>query len=50
MADYEGFRAWLATVYPKFELKHMKFEMLVMAQYDIARHGGVEGIEVSMIS
>ncbi len=24
------------------------FEMLVMAQYNIARHGGVEAIEVSM--
>ena len=26
------------------------FEMLVMAQYNIARHGGVETIEVSIIS
>jgi hypothetical protein len=26
------------------------FEMLVTAQYNIARHGGVEAIEVSMFS
>jgi len=26
------------------------FEMLVMAQYNIARHGGVEAIEVSIFS
>jgi hypothetical protein len=26
------------------------FEMLVLTQYNLARHGGVEAIEVSMIS
>ena len=26
------------------------FEMLIMAQYNVARHGGVEAIEVSMFS
>ncbi len=39
MADDDGFRSRLA----------MLNQMLVMAQYNIARHGGVETIEVSII-
>jgi hypothetical protein len=31
-------------------LRYETFEMLVMAQNNLARHGGVEAIEVSMIS
>ncbi len=40
----------IGTADRKALLLDESFEMLVMAQYNIARHGGVEAIEVSMFS
>ena len=40
----------IGTINRKARLRDETFEILVMAQYNLARHGGLEATEVSMIS